>query len=182
MTIRMNPRKKVTKLRAARFIDLFYCNKVTLLIPLCFSWIVCQEDLIDLNEDIELKSKLIEQLEMTKNRMEKMRQIYEDKLNVLNSKIINTQRERDQVLANMTASMGGNMNLPVNNDKTKKVREEYERKISEMQKELKKLQLAQREHARQQREIHAQESQLRTLKAELSELKSTKVSLLSVFQ
>lgn len=103
-----------------------------------------------------------------------MRQIYEEKLNVLNSKIINTQRERDQVLANMTAAMGGGS--PVSNDKTKKVREEYERKISDMQKEMKKLQLAQREHARQQREIHAQESQLRTLKAELSELKSAKVN------
>lgn len=137
---------------------------------------VCQEDLIDISEDIELKSKLIEQLEMTKNRMEKMRQIYEEKLNVLNSKIINTQRERDQVLANMSASMSGTTNSTANNDKTKKVREEYERKISDMQKELKKLQMAQREHARQHREIQAQETQLRTLKAELSELKSTKVT------
>lgn len=131
--------------------------------------------MIDISEDIELKSKLIEQLEMTKNRMEKMRQIYEEKLNVLNSKIINTQRERDQVLANMSASMSGNTNSSVNNDKTKKVREEYERKISDMQKELKKLQIAQREHARQHREIQAQETQLRTLKAELGELKSVKV-------
>ncbi|XP_055302871.1 kinesin-like protein KIF21B isoform X4 [Sitodiplosis mosellana] len=138
---------------------------------------VCQEDLIDISEDIELKSKLIEQLEMTKNRMEKMRQIYEKKLNVLNSKIINTQRERDQVLANMSASMGGSTNSSVTNDKTKKVREEYERKISDMQKELKKLQIAQREHARQHREIQAQETQLRTLKAELSELKSVKIKL-----
>lgn len=137
--------------------------------------LVCQEDLIDISEDIELKSKLIEQLEMTKNRMEKMRQIYEEKLNVLNSKIINTQRERDQVLANMSASMSGGANSSVNTDKTKKVREEYERKISDMQKELKKLQIAQREHARQHREIQAQETQLRTLKAELNELKSVKV-------
>lgn len=136
---------------------------------------VFQEDLIDISEDIELKSKLIEQLEMTKNRMEKMRQIYEEKLNVLNSKIINTQRERDQVLANMSVSMGGNTSSSVNNDKTKKVRDEYERKISDMQKELKKLQIAQREHARQHREIQLQETQLRTLKAELNELKSVKV-------
>lgn len=132
--------------------------------------------MIDISEDIELKSKLIEQLEKTKDRMEKMRQIYEEKLNVLNSKIINTQRERDQVLANMSTSMAGSTNPTVNNDKTKKVREEYERKISDMQKELKKLQMAQREHARQHREIQAQESQLRTLKSELSELKSVKVN------
>lgn len=115
---------------------------------------------------------------MTKNRMEKMRQIYEDKLNVLNSKIINTQRERDQVLANMSASMVGvNTNVTTNPDRTKKVRDEYERKISDMQKELKKLQMAQREHARQHREIQAQETQLRTLKSELAELKSAKIKL-----
>lgn len=137
--------------------------------------LVCQEELIDINEDIELKSKLIEQLEMTKNRMEKMRQIYEEKLNVLNSKIINTQRERDQVLANL--ALGANCNSPTSTDKTKKVREEYERKISDMQKELRKLQAAQREHHRQQREIHSQETQLRTLKTELKELKSAKVNV-----
>lgn len=142
------------------------------------SKIVCQEDLIDISEDIELKSKLIEQLEMTRNRMEKMRQIYEEKLNVLNSKIINTQRERDQVLANMSSSIvGGTTSSTSNSDRTKKVRDEYERKISEMQKELKKLQMAQREHARQHREIQAQESQLRTLKSELAELKSAKIKL-----
>lgn len=137
-----------------------------------------QEDLNDISEDIELKSKLIEQLEMTKNRMEKMRQIYEEKLNVLNSKIINTQRERDQVLANLSNPAGAGTN--VTTDKSKKVRDEYERKISDMQKELRKLQLAQREHSRQHREIQAQDTQLRTLKSELCELKSAKVSSPSV--
>lgn len=140
---------------------------------------MCQEDLNDLSEDIELKTKLIEQLEMTKNRMEKMRQIYEDKLNVLNSKIINTQRERDQVLANLT---GSGQNTTTNNDKTKKVRDEYERKINDLQKELRKLQLAQREHARQHREIQAQDAQLRTLKGELSELKSAKVTFVKTYK
>lgn len=140
-----------------------------------------QEDLNDISEDIELKSKLIEQLEMTKERMEKMRQIYEEKLNVLNSKIINTQRERDQVLANMTSSQVGGTNANAT-DKTKKVKDEYERKISDMQKELRKLQLAQREHARQHREIQAQDSQLRKLKSELSELKSAKVCCLTLYR
>lgn len=134
---------------------------------------VYQEDLNEISEDIELKSKLIEQLELTKNRMEKMRQLYEDKLNVLNSKIVNTQRERDQVLANLNTSHSGPNTI---NDKTKKVKDEYERKIGELQKELRKLQLAQREHARQYREIQSQDAQLRTLKSELGELKAAKVS------
>lgn len=60
-------------------------------------------------------------------------------------------------------------------DKIKKVRDEYEHKISNMQKELRKLQSAQKEHTRQQRELQSQESQLRNLKNELFEMKSAKV-------
>lgn len=63
-----------------------------------------QAELNDLSSDIELKSKLIEQLELSQQRMQVMRQHYEDKLNVLNSRIINTQKERDQVLLTMSSS------------------------------------------------------------------------------
>lgn len=62
-----------------------------------------QAELNDLSSDIELKTKLIEQLELSQNRLKIMKQHYEEKLNVLNSKILNTQQERDQVLANMEA-------------------------------------------------------------------------------
>lgn len=63
-----------------------------------------QEELNDISCDIELKTKLIEQLELSQHRMQIMRQHYEEKLNLLNAKIISTQKERDQVLANMGAS------------------------------------------------------------------------------
>lgn len=61
------------------------------------------------------------------------------------------------------------------NDKIKKVRDEYERKLTDMQTQLRKLQSAQKEHIRQQRELAAQDNQLRNLKNELYELKSAKV-------
>lgn len=64
-----------------------------------------QAEIIDINSDIELKSKLIEQLELSQQRIQLMRQHYEDKLNVLNAKIINTQKERDQVLANLGSTL-----------------------------------------------------------------------------
>lgn len=159
-----------------------------------------QAELNDLSSDIELKTKLIEQLELSQNRLKIMKQHYEEKLNVLNSKIVNTQQERDQVLANMEAGkeeqtarvpfttfaltifvfvfqgVGGITNsLYDKSDKIKKVRDEYERKISDMHKELRKLQSAQKEHTRQQRELQSQESQLRNLKNELFEMKSAKV-------
>lgn len=131
-----------------------------------------QAELNDISSDIELKSKLIEQLEMSQQRMQVMRQHYEEKLNLLSTKILDTQKERDKVLTNINSSSNQS------NDKVKKIKDEYERKITDMQRELRKLQQAQKEHMRQQRELAAQEAQLRTLRNELQELKSNKVRLI----
>jgi kinesin family protein 4/21/27 len=60
-----------------------------------------QAEINDIQSDIEIKTKLIEQLELSQQRMSVMKQHYEEKLNVLSAKITNTQKERDQVLANM---------------------------------------------------------------------------------
>lgn len=60
-----------------------------------------QSEINDIQSDIEIKTKLIEQLELSQQRMMVMKQHYEDKLNVLSAKITNTQKERDQVLAGM---------------------------------------------------------------------------------
>lgn len=136
---------------------------------------VMAAELYEISSDIELKSKLIEQLELSQQRMQVMRQHYEDKLNVLNTKIVSTQKERDQVLMNMSGSVNAGGGQP--NEKIKKVRDEYERKLGDMQRELRKLHSAQKEHIRQQRELHAQESQLKNLKNELFELKSAKIRL-----
>lgn len=145
-----------------------------------------QAELNDLSYDIDLKSKLIEQLEQSQQRMQSMRQHYEDKLNVLTSKIVNTQKERDQVLMNMSTVGGmggmtggaGAASGGQSNERIKKVRDEYERKLTDMQREMRKLQSAQKEHIRQQRELHSQENQLKNLKNDLSELKSAKVKLM----
>jgi len=60
-----------------------------------------EENLNEINSDIEIKTKLIEQLELSQERIQLMRQHYEEKLTALTSKIFNTQKERDEVLANM---------------------------------------------------------------------------------
>lgn len=74
-----------------------------------------------------------------------------------------------QVLANIKSSSSAG------DDKVKSVKQEYERKISNMQNELKKLQAAQKEHAKLMRERGQHERQLRTLKGELADMKRTKV-------
>ncbi|ALC38295.1 Klp31E [Drosophila busckii] len=135
--------------------------------------VAMEADLNDINSDIEIKTKLIEQLELSQERMQIMRQHYEEKLTVLSSKIFSTQKERDEVLANMVS---GTSSLAKNN--LKSVKMEYERKLNEMNRELKRLQQTQKEHIRQQKNLKAQEIKLQNLRMELNELKCSKVKLM----
>lgn len=58
---------------------------------------------------------------------------------------------------------------------------EYERKLNDMNRELKKLQQTQREHIRQQKEIKTQEIKLQNLRMELNDLKCSKVSIIGIY-
>jgi len=62
-------------------------------------------------------------------------------------------------------------------EKAKKIRVEYERKLSSMNKELQKLQSAQKEHARLLRNQSQYEKQLKKLQLDVTEMKKTKVKL-----
>ncbi|XP_034097522.1 kinesin-like protein KIF21B isoform X2 [Drosophila albomicans] len=132
-----------------------------------------EEDLNEINSGIEINTKLIEQLELSQQRIQLMRQQYEEKFTALTSKILNTQKERDEVLASMGS---GSANNP--RDNLKSVRLEYERKLNDMNRELKRLQQTQREYIRQQKELKTQEVKLKNLRAELNELKCSKVKLI----
>ncbi|XP_050706486.1 kinesin-like protein KIF21A isoform X1 [Eriocheir sinensis] len=131
------------------------------------------EELAELTSEISIKQKLIEGLELSQRRLETMRHQYEDKLNVLMNRIRATQEERDKVIANIKSSSSAG------DDKVKSVKQEYERRICNMQNEMKKLQAAQKEHAKLMRERGQHERQLRTLKADLAEMKKTKVRLMN---
>lgn len=60
-------------------------------------------------------------------------------------------------------------------EKAKKIRVEYERKLNSMNKELQKLQSAQREHARLLKNQSQYEKQLKKLQMDVTEMKKTKV-------
>ena len=62
-------------------------------------------------------------------------------------------------------------------EKTKKVKTEYEKKLSALQLELKKMQAARKEHAKMVKNNSHTEKQLKTLQHELTEMKKTKVRL-----
>lgn len=57
------------------------------------------QELAELTSEINVKQKLIDELETAQKRINSMRQHYEDKLQQLQTTIKQTQRERDAVLA-----------------------------------------------------------------------------------
>lgn len=60
-------------------------------------------------------------------------------------------------------------------DKSKRIKAEYEKKLGVMNKELQKLQAAQKEHARLLKNQSQYEKQLKKLQLDLAEMKKTKV-------
>ncbi|XP_053541559.1 kinesin-like protein KIF21A isoform X8 [Ictalurus punctatus] len=131
-----------------------------------------QADLANITCEIAIKQKLIDELENSQRRLHTLKQQYEQKLMMLQSKIRDTQFERDRVLQNM-----GTMES-CTEDKAKKIKAEYEKKLSMMNKELQKLQAAQKEHARLLKNQSQYEKQLKKLQQEVVEMKKTKVRLM----
>uniref|UniRef100_A0A3Q3E623 Kinesin family member 21A n=1 Tax=Labrus bergylta TaxID=56723 RepID=A0A3Q3E623_9LABR len=131
-----------------------------------------QADLANITCEIAIKQKLIDELENSQRRLHTLKQQYEQKLMMLQCKIKDTQLERDRVLQNMTSVESGT------EDKAKKIKTEYEKKLSIMNKELQKLQSAQKEHARLLKNQSQYEKQLKKLQMDVAEMKKTKVRLM----
>ncbi|XP_049330598.1 kinesin-like protein KIF21A isoform X1 [Astyanax mexicanus] len=131
-----------------------------------------QADLANITCEIAIKQKLIDELENSQRRLHTLKQQYEQKLMMLQSKIRDTQLERDRVLHNMGYMESGS------EDKAKRIKAEYEKKLSVMNKELQKLQAAQKEHARLLKNQSQYEKQLKKLQQEVTEMKKTKVRLM----
>ncbi|XP_013881946.1 kinesin-like protein KIF21A isoform X2 [Austrofundulus limnaeus] len=131
-----------------------------------------QADLANITCEIAIKQKLIDELENSQRRLHTLKQQYEQKLMMLQCKIRDTQLERDRVLQNMNSMETGS------DDKARKIKAEYEKKLSVMNKELQKLQSAQKEHARLLKNQSQYEKQLKKLQMDVSEMKKTKVRLM----
>ncbi|XP_035504199.2 kinesin-like protein KIF21A isoform X3 [Scophthalmus maximus] len=131
-----------------------------------------QADLANITCEIAIKQKLIDELENSQRRLHTLKQQYEQKLKMLQNKIRDTQLERDKVLHNMGSVESGT------EEKAKRVKAEYEKKLSSMNKELQKLHSAQKEHARLLKNQSQYEKQLRKLQQDVTEMKKTKVVLM----
>ncbi|XP_064175327.1 kinesin-like protein KIF21A isoform X2 [Anguilla rostrata] len=131
-----------------------------------------QADLANITCEIAIKQKLIDELENSQRRLHTLKQQYEQKLMMLQSKIRDTQLERDRVLQNM-----GSVET-FTEEKAKKIKSDYEKRLTVMNKEMQKLQSAQKEHARLLKNQSQYERQLRKLQQDVTEMKKTKVRLM----
>ncbi|XP_060244796.1 kinesin-like protein KIF21A isoform X17 [Meriones unguiculatus] len=131
-----------------------------------------QADLANITCEIAIKQKLIDELENSQRRLQTLKRQYEEKLMMLQHKIRDTQLERDQVLQNLGSVES------YSEEKAKKVKCEYEKKLHAMNKELQRLQTAQKEHARLLRNQSQYEKQLKKLQQDVVEMKKTKVRLM----
>uniref|UniRef100_A0A8D2L2Q2 Kinesin family member 21A n=1 Tax=Varanus komodoensis TaxID=61221 RepID=A0A8D2L2Q2_VARKO len=131
-----------------------------------------QADLANITCEIAIKQKLIDELENSQRRLQTLKRQYEEKLMMLQHKIRDTQLERDQVLQNLGSVES------CSEEKAKKIKAEYEKKLQSMNKELQRLQAAQKEHARLLKNQSQYEKQLKKLQQDVAEMKKTKVRLM----
>uniref|UniRef100_A0A669B7W0 Kinesin family member 21B n=1 Tax=Oreochromis niloticus TaxID=8128 RepID=A0A669B7W0_ORENI len=131
-----------------------------------------QADLADLTCEIEIKQKLIDELENSQRRLLMLKLQYEEKLILLQNKIRDTQLERDRVLQNLMTMEN------YTEEKANRIKQEYEKRLKEMNRDLLKLQTAQKEHARLLKNQGRYERELKKLQGEVNEMKKAKVALM----
>ncbi|KAL3982081.1 Kinesin motor domain family protein [Acanthocheilonema viteae] len=128
-----------------------------------------RDDLADLQAEISIKERLVIELEQSERRLA------EKKLAELSLRINEMEVERDRVLAEMASKHSQKV---VDTEQVRKIREDYEKKLTTMRDEFRKLQSVEREHRRMQAKQVAEQQQLLRLRNELNELKKTKVQLM----
>lgn len=134
---------------------------------------LAKRELVHLTDEISTKELLIAELEKSQRKMQSLKHHYESKLGQLRDQITQIVIERDQVLAKL--SQTGNKT----EDKARKIQEDYDRKIKNLQGDLRKLQEAKKEHAAAMRNQAKYEQQLRKLRNEVQDMKRQKVSIMS---
>lgn len=132
-----------------------------------------QENLAEIACEINIKQRLIEELELSQRRLHTMKAQYEEKLGSLLNKIKETESERDKVLENL-----GSMAESRTKDKAEKIRKEFEIKLKKLSEEKERLTKAQKEHNKILKSKGQFERQMKGLKDEVFKMKETKVKLM----
>ncbi|EPB70279.1 kinesin motor domain protein [Ancylostoma ceylanicum] len=131
---------------------------------------VLRDNLANLQTEINIKERLIAELEQSDRRLAEVRLTYEKKLTELSAQIKKMEAERDKVLMEAEAKKTDK----ASQEQAKRIRDEYERKLSDMRNEFRKLQMVEREHKRMQARQERERQELVRYQAELKELKRVK--------
>ncbi|PIK38522.1 putative kinesin-like protein KIF21A [Apostichopus japonicus] len=129
-----------------------------------------QEELAEIACEINIKQRLIEELETSQRRLQTMKAHYEEKLESLHYRIKETENERDKVLANL-----GSMAESRTKEKAEKIKGEFEIKLKKLTAEKSRLQKASKEHTKLMRDKSQHERQMRSLQTDLGRMKETRV-------
>ncbi|XP_071853680.1 kinesin-like protein KIF21A isoform X3 [Apostichopus japonicus] len=132
-----------------------------------------QEELAEIACEINIKQRLIEELETSQRRLQTMKAHYEEKLESLHYRIKETENERDKVLANL-----GSMAESRTKEKAEKIKGEFEIKLKKLTAEKSRLQKASKEHTKLMRDKSQHERQMRSLQTDLGRMKETRVKLM----
>jgi hypothetical protein len=132
-----------------------------------------QENLTNLQVEIDLKQRLVNELEVQKKNYDKMKHHYEEKLLLLHDRIGKIEDERDRVLSNITRLNQDNRY----DDQIRKVKNDYEVKIKNLQYEIQKYSNLKQKHSQMVKMQIDNEKQLQQLANELLEMKKLKVCL-----
>lgn len=126
-----------------------------------------------LNDEISTKEKLIAALEQSQKKHQMLKLHYESKLVQYQNQISEIEKERDVILNKLT--QGGNKN----DETSKKVHEDYDKKIKALQGNLKKYQDIIKEHSAAMKNLAKNEQQVKKLKNEVCDMKRQKVNIMN---
>uniref|UniRef100_A0A915LXU0 Kinesin motor domain-containing protein n=1 Tax=Meloidogyne javanica TaxID=6303 RepID=A0A915LXU0_MELJA len=131
-------------------------------------------DLAKLHEDISIKERLVVELEMSQRRLEQLRRDFENKMGELCKRIQSTEAERDNVLEQMTAKK----QTKQQKEEINKVKEQYEKRLSDMRLEHKRIEVAERENKKMQAQQNRHQMEVVRMKNDLENMKRQKVELM----
>ncbi|KAJ1370430.1 hypothetical protein KIN20_032150 [Parelaphostrongylus tenuis] len=133
-----------------------------------------RDNLADLQTEINIKERLIAELERSDRHLAEVRLTYEKKLTELSAKIKQMEAERDKFVMEAESKKTDK----ASEEKAKRIRDEYERKLTDMRNEFRKLQMVEKEHKRMQARQERERQELIRYQSELNELKRVKVDLM----
>lgn len=141
------------------------------------------QELYDLANEITIKEKLISELEKSQKKLYNLQKHYEEKLSQLQTKICEVESERDRVLSKLSiGNQSGQSSASITKERQRQerqVRDEYQKKLNNLQSEKKKLEAAKKQHEIGMRNMLQTEQQAKQLRHEVEELKKARVRLMA---